>query len=115
MAQALRTTADPIWLSEAEAALPQGSLRRIAIASLLTIALGFGGLAVWAAIARVDSAVPATGVVIAGGKRKTVTLLEGGLLRELLVHEGDKVVAGQLLLRLDDIQVQASRSQANTQ
>ena len=44
MAQNLATIADALWLTEAEASLPQGSLRRIAVFSLLTILLGFGGL-----------------------------------------------------------------------
>ena len=53
--------------------------------------------------------------MVASGKRKTITLLEGGILRELLVHEGDRVAAGQVLLRLDDVQIQAARNQAKVQ
>jgi HlyD family secretion protein len=101
------------WLGEAEAALPHSSLRRLAVLSLLTILLGFGGLGGWASIASVESAVPATGQIVSGGKRKTVTLAENGILRELLVREGDRVTAGQVLLRLDDAQMRATRSQAN--
>lgn len=106
-------TPDAPWLTEAEAALPQGSLRRIAQLSLLTVVLGFGGLLAWAAVAEVESAVPAAGMIVSSGKRKTVILAENGILRELLVREGDKVAAGQLLLRLDDVQVRTARSQAN--
>jgi len=101
------------WPIEAEASLPQGSLRRIAVLSLLTILVGFGGLTTWAGYARVESAVPATGVIVASGKRKTVSLVDSGILKELLVQEGDKVAAGQVLLRLDDAQPRAARSQAN--
>ncbi len=112
MSQAL-TTADAPWQAEAEAALPEGSLRRIAVYSLLTLLLGFGGLVTWAALTQINSAVPASGMVVSGGKRKTVTLVESGILRELLVREGDTVAAGQTLLQLDDIQVRAGRSQAS--
>ena len=101
----------PGW-ADADQHLPQGSLRRIALASLAVIVVGFGGLVLWAALAKVESAVPAGGVVVSGGKRKTVSLLESGILRTLLVKEGDRVEAGQLLLRLDDAQTRVTRSQA---
>lgn len=115
MSDALRSSSGPLWLNEAEQTLPRMSLRRVAILSLLLIILGLGGVLTWAAFATVDSAVPATGLVVSSGKRKTVTLLEGGILNELLVHEGDHVAAGQVLLKLDDVQVRASRDQANVQ
>lgn len=115
MAQALTAVSDATWLAEAEAALPQSSLRRIAAWSVLTLLIGFGGLTAWAGLTRIESAVPAVGTIVSGGKRKTVMLVESGILRELLVREGDKVVAGQLLLRLDDVQVRALRTQASIQ
>lgn len=113
MAQNLVTVADASWLTEAEASLPQGSLRRIALFSLLTILVGFGGLTTWAALARVESAVPAGGMIVSGGKRKTISLADGGILKTLMVQEGDKVAAGQVLLRLDDVQPRAALFQAS--
>jgi HlyD family secretion protein len=101
------------WQSEVELSLPGGSLRRIMILSAITIVVGFGGVLGWAALARIDSAVPGTGVVVSGGKRKTVSLAESGILKELLVNEGGKVVAGQVLFRLDDTQIRSARAQAN--
>ena len=115
MSESLRISADPAWLAKAEAALPQASLRRVAICSALTLLLGFGGLTAWAAITHVESAVPATGFVISGTKRKTISLADPGILHDLLVHEGDKVVAGQVLLRLDEVQARAARNQAYVQ
>ncbi len=113
MAQPPAIVADAPWLTEAEASLPQGSLRRIAVLSLVTILAGFGGLTAWASFARVESAVPAAGMIVASGKRKTVSLADSGILKELLVQEGDKVAAGQVLLRLDDAQPRAARFQAS--
>ncbi len=113
MAQNLVTVADAPWLAEAEASLPQGSLRRIAVLSLLTLLVGFGGLTAWAGLTRIESAVPATGTIISGGKRKTVTLADGGILKRLMVQEGDKVAAGQVLLQLDDVQPRAALFQAS--
>ena len=115
MSDAIKPSTGPLWLNEAEQSLPQASLRRVALLSVLVIVFGLGGMLTWATIATVDSAVPATGVVVASGRRKTISLLEGGILRELLVHEGDHVTAGQVLLRLDDVQVRASRDQAKVQ
>ncbi len=115
MAQDLATIADAPWLTEAEASLPQGSLRRIAVFSLFTILLGFGGLTTWAALARVESAVPAVGLIVSGGKRKTISLVESGILKTLMVQEGDKVAAGQVLLQLDDVQPRAAMAQASVQ
>ena len=113
MAQNLATIANAPWLVEAEASLPQGSLRRIAMFSLLTVLVGFGGLTAWAAMARVESAVPAGGVIVSGSKRKTISLVDSGILKTLMVQEGDKVAAGQVLLRLDDVQPRSALAQAS--
>ncbi len=91
------------------------SLRRIALWSVLTVVLGIGGLGIWAALTQLDSAVPATGQFVAAGKRKTVTLADSGTLKTLLVHEGDRVTAGQPLLLLDDVQARAIMKQAEAQ
>jgi HlyD family secretion protein len=88
------------------------SLRRLALLCALTIVLGFGGLIGWAAVATLDSAVPAPGSLVTQSKRKTLSLLDSGLLRELLVAEGDAVRPGQVLLRLDDTQARALLGQA---
>jgi len=105
-------SADAPWIAGAEAALPEASLRRIAVWSALIVVVGLGGLAGWAASTRIESAVPATGSVVSGGKRKTVSLLDSGILRGLAVREGEKVAAGQLLLQMDDTQPRTARGQA---
>ena len=94
------TLAEPTWDPFAGP-----SLRRIAFAALITVGFGFGGLGAWAALTPLDSAVPAAGVFVAAGKRKTVTLLDSGILKQLLVAEGNRVEAGQALLLLDDTQI----------
>ena len=93
-------------------AWPVPSLRRIAIASVMTVAIGFGGLGVWASLTPLDSAVSSQGLFVAAGKRKTVTLQDGGILKRLLVKEGDRVAAGQTLLLLDDVQLRTAMNQA---
>ncbi len=99
---------------ESEAELGAPSLRGIALASLLTLVLGLGGLFAWAAMTPLERAVIGTGTLVAEGRRKTVNLMEPGLLRELVVREGDRVGAGQVLLRLDVTQAEAVASQARS-
>ena len=71
------------------------------------IIVAFGICGSWAAFARLDSAVVATGVVTVETSRKTVAHLEGGIVRQILVREGQHVEQGNLLIRLDDISAQA--------
>lgn len=106
-------TLDEDMLAEAE--LPAPSIRKVAIASLLVVGLGVGGMLGWAAMTPLESAVVADATLIAEGRRKSIQLLEPGLLRELLVQEGQRVTAGQPLLRLDVTQAEATANQARMQ
>src|SRR3954453_11976438 len=67
----------------------------------LIILIAFGGALAWGFLATLDSAARAPGVIVVEGNRKTIQHLEGGIVSELKVHEGDLVQAGQVLLRLD--------------
>jgi HlyD family secretion protein len=89
------------------------SLRRLALVGLTVMLIGGGGLLGWAALATLDSAVPASGQLVVQSKRKTVSLLESGILRELRVVEGQRVIAGEVLLLLDDAQPRALVAQAS--
>ena len=61
------------------------SLRRPVIAGTVAVLLGFGGFLGWAFSADLDSAAVATGTVVVDSKRKTVSHLEGGILKRLLI------------------------------
>jgi HlyD family type I secretion membrane fusion protein len=76
-------------------------------AGCLIVAAFFGGLGLWAWLAPLSSAAVAPGTVIVDGKRKLIQHLEGGIVRDILVHDNDRVAAGQVLLRLDDTQPKA--------
>jgi len=95
--------------------LPEPSLRNTVIAGFVTVAIAFGGFIGWSSVAALESAAIAPGVVIANSHRKTVQHLEGGILRELLVKEGDQVKAGQVLMRLDSLQAEAQLAQLRGQ
>jgi HlyD family type I secretion membrane fusion protein len=72
------------------------------------ILLFFGGFGGWAAIAPLASAAIAPAVVSPDGNRKTIQHLEGGIIREIDVREGDRVRAGQTLLVLEDVGARAA-------
>jgi HlyD family type I secretion membrane fusion protein len=62
----------------------------------------------WAAFAQLDSAVTAPGTVAVETNRKAVQHLEGGLISEIFVREGQRVNEGDVLFRLDPTQAKAS-------
>src|SRR5262245_55797710 len=66
---------------------------------------GFGG---WAATASLSAAAVAQGQVVVSSMRQTVQHLEGGIISEIAVHDGDRVESGQVLLRLENAQAAAS-------
>ena len=66
-------------------------------------------LGVWAGFAPLDEGVPTQGLVSLDTKRKTVQHLQGGMVREVLVREGDRVQAGQVLMRLEPATVRANQ------
>ena len=69
---------------------------------ILTLVLGVGG---WAAFSKISGAVIASGAISVEARSKQVQHLEGGIVREILVQDGDLVRANQLLLRLDSGQL----------
>jgi len=69
--------------------------------------IGFLG---WAALAPLDSALVAQGVVVVETHRKTIQHLEGGIVSSIYVTDGQKVAAGELLVQLDDTEAKASLS-----
>jgi protease secretion system membrane fusion protein len=81
---------------------------RAARIGLWALGLGFGGFLLWAGLAPLDEGVPAQGMISIDTKRKTVQHLTGGLVKEVLVGEGDLVQEGQLLVRLDEAVARAN-------
>ena len=67
--------------------------------ALFTILFGLGGVFGWGAFAMIDSAVVAPGTLMVELNRRNVQHLEGGIVGEVLVREGDIVAAGQPLIQ----------------
>ena len=80
------------------------TLRRLGL--FLVIAI-FGGLGSWAALAPLSSAALAPGQITVENYRKTIQHLEGGIVDQILVRDGDLVKKDQVLLTLSDTQYRA--------
>lgn len=74
-----------------------------------------GGLATWSLLAPIESAVISPGVVSVSSYRKTVQHLEGGIVDDILVSDGDDVEQGQLLIQLGNVQPAAETRQLQAQ
>lgn len=73
----------------------------------MVLAVGFGGFMLWALFAPLDKGVSAQGTVITDGQRKVIQPAVNGVIEEILVKDGDVVKTGQLLVRMNDLQVNA--------
>ncbi|WP_346657980.1 HlyD family type I secretion periplasmic adaptor subunit [Bradyrhizobium sp. 157] len=96
----------PRWLRSAPPAL-RDRLRGITWTGNV---LAFGlvvGLGAWSTYAPLESAAVAVGTVESESSRKTIQHLEGGIIREILVADGDVVHAGQTLILLEDTKARA--------
>lgn len=80
------------------------------MAGYATIALAFGVFGTWAATVPLASGIVATGTVAVMSTRKTIQHLEGGIIEEIAVKEGDIVEAGQILVRLDPTHAQGNQT-----
>jgi HlyD family secretion protein len=86
----------------------QASIHRhltMGLAAVLVLTVGVGG---WAATTQLSGAVIAAGQLVVDSNVKKVQHPTGGVVGELRVKEGDRVKAGDVVIRLDDTQTRAS-------
>lgn len=81
--------------------VPRSNKRLLAwgLGVLVFLGVGFG---TWAAYAPLEGAVVTSGSFVVTGQNKHIQHLEGGIIDEVMVREGDIVQSGQILLRLDE-------------
>src|SRR4051795_1779348 len=109
----LNATAQPMRLvSAAEKppasdGAPSDSIKHVALAGWIIIALFFGGIGSWAATAPLNGAIVGNAIIKVEGNRKSVQHLDGGIVKDLRIKEGDKVNAGDVLIVLDETQARA--------
>ncbi|MGH1483139.1 MAG: HlyD family type I secretion periplasmic adaptor subunit [Geminicoccales bacterium] len=78
------------------------------VLGLSIIVVLLGGLGAWALMAQLNGAIVASGRLTVESNRKTVQHLDGGIVRKILVKDGDVVAPGQLLVSLDSTIDQAT-------
>ena len=98
----------PASADASASAHPPADTGRAARVGLWALGLGFGGFLLWAGLAPLDEGVPSQGTVMIDTKRKTVQHLSGGIIRQVMVHEGQHVQEGQPLLELDSATMRAN-------
>ena len=84
------------------------SVRRHVFAGLILILLLAGGVGGWAATSQIKGAVIAQGSIVVDSNVKKVQHPSGGVVGELKVHDGDRVKAGDVVVRLDDTVTRAN-------
>jgi protease secretion system membrane fusion protein len=75
---------------------------------LWSLVVGLAVILAWAIWAPIDEGVPAQGLVTLDTKRKAIQHLQGGIVKEVLVREGDAVKEGQVLMTLEQAVVRAN-------
>src|SRR3954449_2564556 len=86
---------------------PSDSIKHVALAGWIIIGLFFGVIGSWAATAPLNGAVVGNAIIKVDGNRKSVQHLDGGIVKELRVKEGDNVKVGEALIVLDETQARA--------
>jgi len=101
---------DVAYISPVHGALvPEGaSVATWAVVLMLAV---IATAVVWAGMTQVDVVTKANARVVPDGREQIIASLEGGILRELLVIEGQLVVEGQALAMLDPTRVEAQQAE----
>lgn len=95
---------DPtVWYAE----VPR-SINRLIVIGFVLMVVCFGGFGVWSFSAPLAAAVIAQGSFVATGRNKIVQHLEGGIIEEIQVVEGQSVKAGQVMMTLDQTSAEAN-------
>ena len=82
---------------------------------LWLVALILGVFTVWAYYAEIEEVTRAPGKVISGSRTQLIQSQDGGVLEDLLVQEGDTVVPGQVLARIDRTRANAAHEETRSQ
>lgn len=84
---------------------------RLAVSSLILILCLLGGAVAWSHVVPVTTAATTTGEVVPSGDQRIVQHLEGGIVLDILVQDGDIVTFGQPLVKFDRLQREAELGQ----
>ncbi len=105
------------WLDQAAARLlpydasdqhaPDHAARPTILIGLMLMLILFGVIGLWATLVPLKAGAIAPGRVVSESSRKDIQHLEGGIVKEILVRDGDKVAVDQVLVRLDSTNAKA--------
>lgn len=102
------------WVSEAEwAHISQAPLKAKTL--LYSMVCIFAILLMWAAFAPLDEIARGEGKVVPSQQLQTIQSLDGGLVTDILVKEGDVISAGQTILKVDATRVSANLAETTSQ
>jgi len=87
---------------------PSKSIRHHLVAGVVVVIMLAGGIGGWAATTQISGAVIAPGSVVVDSNVKKVQHPTGGIVGELRVRDGDRVKAGDIVVRLDDTVTRAN-------
>ena len=108
-------SADAKDTNQMDSAALRASVRRPMFAGLAVLILLVGAFGGWGATAPIAGGAVTNGVISPDGSRRTIQHLEGGIIAEILVRDGDIVSAGAPLLVLEDTQARANRDVLQSQ
>jgi len=94
---------------------PDTELTRITLAGFAVALLGFLVMGAWLVVAPLSGAVIAPGFVKVDMNRKVVQHQEGGIVKQILVRDGERVQQGQTLVVIDDVKLDATLDLLRTQ
>ena len=103
MAELMQADDPALWYSE----VPR-SIKKFIFVGVTLLVICFGGFGLWSFSAPLAAAIIAQGSFVATGRNKIVQHLEGGIIEEILVSEGQTVKAGQILMTLDQTSAEAN-------
>ena len=79
------------------------------------VLVGIVGSLLWATFAPLSKGTEVQGTVVVTGNRKTIQHPTGGIIRDILVQEGDEVKAGQVLVRMNDVETRSQNAAIRAQ
>ncbi len=85
------------WYADVPRSTRLPTLMGIGVLAFSVMGFGF-----WGSVAPIAGAIVSSGAFVATGQNKIIQHLEGGVIQDILVHEGDVVEPGQILLQLDE-------------
>lgn len=85
------------WYADVPRSARMPTISGVVVLALMVVSFGY-----WGAMAPIAGAIIAAGAFVATGENKVIQHLEGGIIRQIVVREGDVVQPGQTLVQLDE-------------